>query len=241
MPVSLAVLVFGGVLLGAVIQGIAGYGFGFVVVPVAAFAIPESMPAGPIILGLPLSLWMAIRERGQLDTAGIKYVIGGRVPATVIAATVVAIASLRLLLVLAGASILVTAWLGLREPPAELTARTQFAAGVASGLMGTIAAAGGPPVAFVYRGSALAQLRPTLALLHLVGSLMSLVALGFVDAFSWREAVLAVFGLPFLWLGVTAGMRIGQRVEASQLRLRLLAGLAAMAGVSVLARGLMAT
>jgi uncharacterized membrane protein YfcA len=60
--VELLVLLFA-VAAGAVVQGSVGFGFALVVVPVLTFVRPDVLPATVLLLTLPLSVTMAVRER----------------------------------------------------------------------------------------------------------------------------------------------------------------------------------
>ncbi len=227
-----------GVLVGATVQGAAGYGFAFVVVPTMALVAPASLPAGPILIAFPLVLWMAFREREGLDRTGIAYIFVGRVPATLVAAFIVAISSTRTILLSAGALILVTSVLSWRIPPVRVTRRMQMLAGFASGLTGTLAATGGPPLAFAYRGSNLRQLRSTLALVYVFGSMLSVLGLAAARAVRWSDAWLALLCVPVLWLGVTFGRRIGRIVEERTWTRLVLTCLASASGIGVVVRAL---
>jgi hypothetical protein len=74
------------------------------------------------------------------------------------------------LVVLAALTSAVDQDLPLRNP-------TRLAGGVASGIMGTAAGIGGPPLALVYQSRSGPEVRSTLALAFFVGTAISLLAL----------------------------------------------------------------
>ena len=66
------------VTLGALVQGSVGFGFALIVVPVLALVDPETLPATVLLLALPLSSVMVLRERRSVDLPGFLWVTGGR-------------------------------------------------------------------------------------------------------------------------------------------------------------------
>ena len=84
----------------------------------------------------------------------------------------------------------------------EVGNRTRFAGGIASGVMGTAAGVGGPPLAIVYQSRPGPELRSTIALSFAVGNAMSLLGLALVGEIEERQLRLALLLFPGLLLGL---------------------------------------
>ena len=55
------------VLLGGMVQGAIGFGINLMVVPVLAILIPGSVPGSLILLSVPMTLTMLLREHHAID------------------------------------------------------------------------------------------------------------------------------------------------------------------------------
>jgi uncharacterized protein len=89
-------------------------------------------------------------------------------------------------------------------PSFEARKGGQFLGGVASGVMGTAAGIGSPPLALVNQNRPGAQLRSTLAISFVVGTLISLAALFRVGMVREWHVLFALELLPGLILGLLA-------------------------------------
>jgi len=217
--------------LGAALQGSIGFGFAVVSVPVLTLLNPEFVPVPPQILALPMSLAALMRERGGLDTAGVGWIIVGRVPGALGAAVVLTFAVGRTLDLLIGTIVLVTVLIlasGLHVP---LNAVTRIAAGVVSGFSGTASAIGGPPIALLYRDQTGPTVRSTLGTIFSIGILINLVILAATGIVDREDLVTALILSPAAILGFAGSSLLHRRVEGRVLRY----GILIVATVSALA------
>lgn len=91
-------------------------------------------------------------------------------------------------------------------------------AGVLSGIMGTAAGIGGPPLAMLYAGRGGAQLRANLAALFLLGKALSLTALAAAGRVAIADLLLAaVLGIPAA-TGFAASRLLAPRFDGRWLR-----------------------
>ena len=181
IPVELSIVEAAFVLtmvgLGALIQGSLGFGLAFAVAPALALVRPEAVPATIVLLSIPMVALMAIRERGSIRVRDFLWTTAGRLPGTLVGAWILlALPASSLgtafgLLILAG---VIMSAVGLNF---EAGIRAQLLGGVASGIMGSAAGIGSPPLALVNQNRPGAQLRSTLAISFVVGTLISLAAL----------------------------------------------------------------
>ena len=72
------------VLLGGMVQGSIGFGLNLVVVPVLAILIPGSVPGSVILISMPMTLTMLLREHHAIDWLGVRWILVGRVPGTLV-------------------------------------------------------------------------------------------------------------------------------------------------------------
>ncbi len=71
------------VFAGGLAQGTIGMGMGILVAPVLSIVEPEAVPATIIMLAMPLTILMSIRERAHIDARGFWLMTFGRVPGVV--------------------------------------------------------------------------------------------------------------------------------------------------------------
>lgn len=231
VPVLLAVGV------GAAIQGSIGFGYALVAAPALALVLPQALPTTLLILAVPLTAFMALRERRAIDVRGFAWMTAGRLLGTAAGVAVLASVPADSLSVLFGALIVAAAGMSALGPALEAGSRTRFAAGVASGAMGTAAAIGGPALALVYRDRPGPELRSTLAVAFLAGLGLSLGALAMAGRVQAWHAVLALKLLPALAAGVAVSRLAARALDRRWLRPAVVA-FAAAAGVAAIVRGL---
>ncbi len=222
---------------GAMVQGAVGFGMALVAAPLLVLIRPELVPGPLLVNGLLLTLLVARRERDSIDLLGVKWGLVGRLPGSALGALGLALIpeeSMSLLvgiLVLAGVGI---GFSGLRITPSP---RMLLIAGFVSGIFGTIASVGGPPLALLYQHETGPRLRGTLAGFFIVGGLFSLVALIWVGRFGRDELNWTLLLLPATVLGFACSGRLTAWVDAGRTR-RAVLGITLVAGVAAVLRSL---
>lgn len=221
------------VMTGAALQGSAGFGFALLSSPILGWVDPNLVP-GPLIVAVTLLLGLtAWRERSAVDLKGLGWILGGRLPGTVLGAVALKLLSERALTTALGLLVLLAVVISLRSARLERRAPLLVAAGVVSGLMGTTAALGGPAVAVLYQHERGALVRATLATYFLVGAMMSMAALAFVGRLGARELGLAAGLLPGIALGFWGSRWTSRWLDRGYTRVAVLlvAGLAGLGSV----------
>lgn len=221
-------------LVGAAIQSSIGFGMNLVTVPVLALVLPESLPVAVIVLGMPLSVMMFRHEHLALDRAGLGWLIGGRVPGTALAVWVVAMVSTAALQAVVGGVVLAVVVTSLVAPPIPVRPATQLAAGVVSGVTGTAAGIGGPPVALLYQHHEGPTIRSTLAMTFLIGTCLSFAFLLVAGLVSMEQVALGIGLTPLVLLGAVWGRRSHATLDSGWLRPAVL-GFAAVSALVVIA------
>ncbi|TCJ18476.1 sulfite exporter TauE/SafE family protein [Rubrobacter taiwanensis] len=225
------------VALGAFIQGSVGFGLSLVAVPVLALIYPGAVPVVVLLVALPMASLMALREWSSMDRRGLFLITGGRVLGTAGGVWLVAAVPNGLLTALVGLFILAAVVMSLLGPQFELRDGTRFAGGVASGVMGTAAAVGGPPLALIYQNRSGPELRSTLAISFALGIVMSIAGLALAGQVTAGHLVLALKLVPGVLAGLWLGARASRRLDARWLRPAVLA-FAAVSGAAVVITGL---
>lgn len=204
--------------VGATMQGAIGFGMNLVTVPVLALVQPKALPVTVIVLGIPISAGMARYEWKSLDRAGVAWIIAGRVPGTVAGALIVAAVSTSVLQALAGGIVLALVVASVVTPPLRVHRGTQLAAGVVSGVTGTSAGIGGPPLALLYQRHPGPTMRATLAASFMLGTVLSLVTLGAAGQVGADQVFLGAGLAPVVIAGSIAGRRFHRWLERGWLR-----------------------
>jgi hypothetical protein len=221
-------------LIGASIQGSIGFGMNLVTVPVFALALPEALPATVVLLGLPLAAAMVRHEHHAIDRGGFAWIVAGRVPGTAAGAVVVASVSTDTLKGVIGLSVLLAVAASAFAPPIRVSPVSQFTGGTVSGVTGTAAGIGGPPLALLYQHHPGPTMRATLAASFLVGTVMSIASLALAREVTWTECGLAAGLVPVVITGSWIGRRSHGALDRGWLRPAVLA-FAAVSAVVVLA------
>jgi uncharacterized membrane protein YfcA len=221
---------------GAVIQGSIGFGYALLAVPAMALVLPWAVPVTPLLLALPMTVLMSAREWRSIDTGGFVLITTGRLVGTIAGVALLVLAPKGWLSGLTGLLIVAAALGSFLSPNFEVNDRTRIAGGLASGIVGTVAALGGTPLALVYQNRSGPELRSTLAVSFVVGILMSLAGLWLVGKVEARHAVLALELLPCLLVGLWASRWIVARLDERWLRPTVLA-FATIAGAVIVFLG----
>ena len=219
--------------VGATIQGSLGFGMNLVTVPALALVLPEALPVTVIMLGVPISISMLRYERAALDRAGVGWILIGRVPGTAFGAWVVAAVSTSVLQGLVGVVVLLLVVASAVAPPLPVRRDTQVVAGVVSGVTGTAAGIGGPPLALLYQHGTGAAMRSTLAASFMFGTVLSIGALALARQVGASQLLLGAALAPLVVAGTVAGRRFHDLLDRGWLRPAVLT-FAALAALTVL-------
>jgi uncharacterized membrane protein YfcA len=227
-----AVLTLIAVAAGAVVQGSIGFGYAFVAVPTMALLYPEALPVTPLLLALPMTALMTAREWHSIDVTGFFLITVSRAAGTAAGVALLVLVPASSLSVIVGLLITAVALLSFFSPNFEVTNKTRIAGGMASGITSTTAAIGGPPLALIYQDRSGAELRSTLSISFVVGTVMSLAALAFAGKVQGWHFLLALQLLPGLLVGLWSSRWVIKYLDERWLRPAVLT-FAAVAGLTV--------
>ncbi len=208
---------------------------GLLASPILILLDPRFVPAPILLSTMVLVVLLTHRERHAIDLHGLRWAVAGRVAGTAAAAGVLIVVPGDRLVLLLGALILFGIAMsvsGLRFAPSRWVL---VAAGILSGIMGTVASIGGPPMALVYQDAPGARIRSTMSGFFLVATIISLVALRLVGRFGMYEVRLALIMLPSLLAGYVLSRWTAGLVDRGYTRRTVLV-VAGGAGVAVIVR-----
>lgn len=225
------VVVLAAVVLGAFVQSAVGIGLGLVAAPVVTLVAPQLMPGGMLMVVVLLPLVTLARERADIDWRGLVWAFPARVLGTAVGVGVVASVDDRQLGLAVGAMVLAAVLLTWRTVVVPVNPGSLSAAGFVSGITGTASSIGGPPLALLLQHRAPRQIRTTLAVYFLLGSLLSLAGLGLAGELQRDELVFAASAVPALVVGFALSGPLRRRLPADVVRalVLLVSGASALA------------
>ncbi len=223
--------------IGAGVQGSVGYGMALLSGPILVLFEPRLMPGPYLLSSVVLSMLMVLRERRELVIGDLVWAIGGRIPGSFLAAALVGVLAASTFNLSFGLIILLGVGLslsGLRFPPNRFNL---FVAGVFSGIMGTIAAIGGPPIALVYQDAPGGRLRTNLSVFFVFGTMISIISLIAANKLGLAELLLALNLLPGIFLGFLLSNFLVKKIDPRRMRSVVL-GVATVSAVVLIVRQL---
>jgi uncharacterized membrane protein YfcA len=221
--------------VGFTLQGAVGFGMGMLGSPILILIDTRLVP-GPVLAStMVFTAMMTLREHRAIDLGGLRWAVGGRLAATVPAALVLAVLPAEQLSLVFGIIVLLAVAISVSGLSVEPRPAALLVGGALSGIMGTIASIGGPPMALLYQHASGARVRGTLSSFFLVGTITSLAALVFVGRFGREELRLSLLLLPGALFGFFGSRRLATRLDRGYTR-RAVLMVAAVAGFIVVAR-----
>jgi len=201
------------VAVGSLLQGAVGFGLSLIAAPLVTLIEPTLVPGPLLLAALVLPLLTARRDRSWVDLRGVSWALVGRVPGSILGATLLASLSPRSVSLAVG--LVVLAGVVMTASGIHLRPRrsTLLAAGVLSGFMGTTAAIGGPPIALIYQHAEGPRLRGTLAGYFVVAAAISIAVLAAAGRFGRHDVIAGAALLPGVALGYLASDRLARWVD----------------------------
>lgn len=224
-------------LAGACLQGVAGYGIGTLAAPLLFLISPVLVPAPLVLNAVVLTVFMLLRNRAALQLREVRFAIGGGAGGTVLAWVTLILISPKGFELMFGVLILIGVLLSAGGLRPALNGRNSILAGAASTYMGTLTAVGGPPIAMIYQNQKGPLVRANMSAFFLVASFFSLAALLGSGYLGQEELALFAVTFPGVLMGFWLSGKLVNRMPFEGLR-PLILGIAALAGVAALVRGL---
>jgi len=211
------------VMLGAIVQGSTSMGFAITVAPVLMLINPDFVPVPTLMSGFTLSVYLMIRERKSIILKGLGFSIFGRIIGAIISAFIIVIISQTYFSLVFGALILFAVVLSFMKGTWEINRPKLFFAGLLSGIMGTLASIGSPPMGLLYQHQNGKVIRGTPSAYFTLGTLISILSLSFVGKLSINEFKLYLWMLPAFTLGFWLSKYVTKYLDKGYTRWAILA------------------
>jgi uncharacterized protein len=224
-------------LAGGVAQSALGFGAAFTTVPALAIVAPELLPGAVLVALLPLTVVMLLQGLSGTDLRAATRLTLGRLPGIAVGTLAVALLPTRGLTIATGLLLLLAVVASVGGWSVAVTPGSELAAGFLSGVTGTAAALGGPPIAILYRERGATILRPTLALVWAVGLVPIIGSLWLAGEFTATQARAGVLLGVAMVVGLVIAAPLVRRWPDDVIRRGVLAW-AAVGAVGALARAL---
>lgn len=206
------------VVVGAIVQGSIGFGLGLLAAPVLAVIDPDFLPVSVVVAVIPLGIGVVAHERAHIVWSEVGYALTGRLPGVIGGAWLVRTLGTRAVSIAIAVSVLLAVLGSITRVRFRPTNRNLVVAGFASGITGTAAGIGGPPMALTYQRSNPEELRSTLGAYFTIGALMSFAALALGGAVGRRELELSALLVPATLVGLGLSRVAVRYLPASTLR-----------------------
>lgn len=223
------------VVVGALVQGVVGFGLALVAAPVLILVEPRLVPAAMLVVSGVMPWTTLAQEWRHVDWSGLRWSMAGRLAGTAVGVWLVAALSSNGIGVAVAVMILVSVAASVSGVHIAVTPARLVVAGALGGVGGTATAIGGPPLAILYQHADGPRIRATLASFFAVGQVISLVALlgsGVVEA---RAAWTGVLLVPGTLAGALLARYLRRHVDAGRTRPAVLA-VATLSAVVLLVR-----
>jgi uncharacterized membrane protein YfcA len=221
---------------GVLTQRATGGAFGMMVAPLVALFAPAFMPAGVLLVSVVVTLLCTRLPLGTIKWRELTPMVIGRGAGAVVAAGLVMLApDPGAVAVLVALSVLAGVALSLSGMRAAVTTPNLVAAGLLSGVTGTLTSVGAPPILMLYQHHAASEARPTLNAFFLLGVVLSLIVLAFGGRISAQDWSFSLAMMPATALGFALAPLLLRWLDGRSLRPVILS-LASLASVLILLR-----
>jgi uncharacterized membrane protein YfcA len=219
---------------GCIVQGSIGIGLGLLGAPLLVLLEPRLLPGPLLFCSLVLTILVTWRDWHGVHFGDLDWALPGRFVGTAIALLVLRVVAPDRIGVFVGIAVLagvaITAsGLHLAPRPGSL-----LGAGVLAGFFGTTTSVGGPPMAIIYQREPGPRIRGTLSAFFVVGVIVSLIGLHFVDRYGIEEWKLSLLVAPAAVVGFLLSRRSAQWVDRGRTRTAVLIASALAGGLLVL-------
>ncbi len=202
IPIWVVAIVATTLIIGAAVQGLVGLGLGLVAAPIVTLLEPSLMPTLLVVLGAVFPFLTLVREHHDVDWRGLAWMVPARIPGTWLGVALLSAFSSQALGIAVALMVLAAVAVTWRAPKVSDGVPTLLLAGFVSGTTSTTSAIGGPPVALVYQSRPAPQVRSTLAVYFILGSVITIVGLALSGHVHSEQVVLAAALAPTLVIGL---------------------------------------
>lgn len=211
------------ILCGSLLQGLIGYGIGMFCAPLLFLISPTLVPAPLILLSTVITLIMVLRDRAHLQFDQVSWAMIGVFIGIIVAGFTLKVASKDQFELVFGVFILLAVLISILGFTPKVNKRTNIIAGFTSGLMGTITAVGGPPMALLYQHGDIKNIKANLTAFFLFANIIAIITLTFIGQITLNTLAIVGLSLPGMAIGFYISTKAHNIVNANTIRKWILA------------------
>lgn len=200
-------------MLGAFVQRATGFGLAIVGAPLLLMLEPRLVPVILVLFGFTVSLLMVRHYWKDVRLGAIGMALVGRLPGNALGIWLLLAAPMLLLEKLIAIIVLFAVLVTLCRFQLPVNRITMFGAGVLSGIFGTVAAIGGPPMVLLMHGLPADRVRGNLAAFFILTSLLTLITLALANQIQLWHFQIALTFLPAVLIGNALADTIAHRLD----------------------------
>ncbi|WP_445157159.1 TSUP family transporter [Halomonas sp. E14] len=204
--------------LGAFVQRATGFGLAVVGAPLLLMLEPRLVPVILVLFGFTVSLMTVRHYRHEVRIGEIGMALIGRLPGNALGLWLLLAAPMAMLEKFIAFSVLFAVAVTLFRLRLPVNRASLFGAGVVSGIFGTVAAIGGPPMVLLMHGLSPDRLRGNLSAFFILTASLTLVTLALAGQVRLWHLGLALTFLPAVLAGNALADRIAHRLDRRRLQ-----------------------
>ncbi|MGP9808283.1 sulfite exporter TauE/SafE family protein [Halomonas sp. AOP12-C2-37] len=200
-------------MLGAFVQRATGFGLAVVGAPLLLMLEPRLVPVTLVLFGLTVSLMMVRHYWHEVRLDAIGMALVGRLPGNALGVWLLLVAPMVILEKLIAVIVLFTVLVTVCRFQLPVNRITLFGAGVLSGIFGTVAAIGGPPIVLLMHGLPVDRMRGNLAAFFILTSTLTLITLALANQIQLWHFQMALTFLPAVLIGNALAGALAHRLD----------------------------
>lgn len=211
------------ILCGSLLQGLIGYGIGMFCAPLLFLISPTLVPAPLILISTIITVFMTIRDRGHLQFNQVSWAMRGSFFGILLAGLLLKVTSKEQFELAFGILILLAVLISVLGLVPKVNKITNTIAGFTSGLMGTITAVGGPPIALLYQHGDIKNIKANLTAFFLFVNIIAIITLSLIGQITTNTLMTVIFILPGMAVGLYISTKAAHIVKPTLIRRWILA------------------
>jgi len=222
------------VLFGSLLQGLIGYGVGMFCAPLLFLISPDLVPAPLILISTIITLIMMYRDKGHLQFEQVSWAIIGGFFGIILAGLILKVTSKEQFELTFGVLILIAVFISMLGLTPKVNKITNVIAGFTSGLMGTITAVGGPPMALLYQHGDIKNIKANLTAFFLFLNIIAIITLASIGQITVNTLITVFSTLPGIVIGLYISTKAHHIVKPHLIRRWILALSAVTAIIAII-------
>ncbi|WP_417339049.1 sulfite exporter TauE/SafE family protein [Halomonas kashgarensis] len=199
--------------LGAFVQRATGFGLAVIGAPLLLMLEPRLVPVILVLFGLTVSLLMVRHYWHDVSLDTISVALVGRLPGNALGIWLLLAAPMVILEKFIAVIVLFAVAVTLFRFRLPVNRATLFIAGILSGIFGTVAAIGGPPIVLLMHGFPPDRLRGNLAAFFILTASLTLATLALAGQIHGWHLLMALSFLPAVLLGNALADKVAHRLD----------------------------